>query len=852
MRWSHSGGPGRRRRAAERDVARELRDHLDLEAEAQQQDGVGPQEARRAARLLFGNPAVVEEDVRAVLRPPWWERLVQDARYALRTFRRSPVFTITAVISVAVGIGASTAMFTLINAALLRRLPVNRPDQLAVISTPDGFSYPVYQTLAAGNRSLAVLVAASSSNRAVVDIGVDTHLSDVKMVSANYFDGLGVLPTEGRLFNAAEDAEPLAVVSHRFWRTHYDASPKVVGQLLRIGGTTVSVVGVAPRGFFGESPGESPDIWTTVALQPQQIRNERGFTWLRILGRLRPGVTLAQAEAEIKALAGNIPVVVLPGERGTSGLRQRFAGPLTVLSGMVGLVLLIACTNVAGLLLTRGAARRPEMAVRLALGAGRGRIVRQLMTENLLMAAVGGGIGLLLSFWATGVLVRLAAGAGQILAIDVRPDAGVLVFVAVLSVCTSVLFGLFPALRTASGRAEESLLSPSRSIAGPERRWSLHDAFIVTQLSLSLVLLAGAAMLVRTLLNLQGQDLGVRAENLIVANISADRGYRPRLAVVLPELIAQVRLLPGVQSASVASFGTLANQGGIQGLAVDGYTPRAESDQRARVDYVGPDYLRTAGIRLIAGREFTWADQAGSRPVAIVNQTMARFYFGVEDVTGRRFRFNKNEYEIVGVAGDAKYNDLRETTTPRFVYFAALQSGTVRSLEIRTSGATPSVAALRSLVRDVDPRLSIGEVLTMEERIGRKIGQERMVASLASFFGALTLLLASVGVYGTIAYSMERRTKEIGVRLALGSRRAAIISLVLRHVAAQVAAAVLVGTVALLASGRLLTSLLFGVPPADAATIAIAAGLLGTVALAAASIPSIRTSRLDLAVVLRE
>jgi predicted permease len=844
----------RRHRDADRDVERELRDHLDLEADAQERDGLAPGAARRSARVLLGNPAMVREDVRALRQWRWWARVEQDVRYALRTFRRSPIFTVTAVVSLGLGIGANAAVFTVVNAALLRPLPVSRPDELALISTADNFSYPTYRALSEGTRSLTHLIGASSTNRVSVDVGTDREPAAVKVVSGNYFEGLGLVPAAGRLFTAAEELEPVAVVSHAFWRSRYGGATDVAGRAIRIAGVPFTVVGVAPPGFFGESPGESPDVWTTVALQPPASRAERGFTWLRLIGRLQPGVTLPHAGAELSALADQVPIVVSSGSRGTAGLRQRFTAPLTVMFALVVLVLLIACTNLASLLLTRGSARGSEIAIRLALGASRARVVRQLMTENLLMAAIGAGLGLVLSFWGTHVLLRLVAGAGQTLALDLRPDARVLLFVGALTFLTTVLFGLAPALRTVRCRAAGAVLHRARSVVGADRRWTLREAFIVVQVALSLVLLACGAMFVRTVINLQAQNLGLQAENLLVVSLGNDRGYRPDLAQVLPALLERVRALPGVEAASAAAFGTLGNQGGVYGLEVEGYAPQSEQDRRARTDYVGPDYFRTAGIALVEGRGFTWDDQATSPRVAVINQTMARFYFGQGTAVGRRFRFNKNEYQIVGVVNDAKYNDLREATTPRYLYFAALQTGPgVRTLEIRTTaGAVPTTGTLRALLRDVDPRLSLSDVETLRERIGNKTGLEWMMASLAGFFGVLTLLLASTGLYGTLAYTTGLRTKEIGLRLALGSRRAAVVWLVTRHAIAQVTAGMLLGLVGAVLAGRALVSQLFGVPPGDPVTMIVATGMLAAVAVVAVSIPALRAARLNPAAVLSE
>jgi predicted permease len=470
------------------------------------------------------------------------------------------------------------------------------------------------------------------------------------------------------------------------------------------------------------------------------------------------------------------------------------------------------------------------------------------------MASMGSALGLLLSLWGTRLVVGLVAGTGQRLALRLQPDLVVLLFTAGAAVVTGLIFGLAPALRATKSAALASLVERGRTVIAAGRRWSARDSFIAVQIGLSLVLVACGTMFVRTVRNLEMQDIGSRPERLLLASIVPDRGHRPELSVLVPRLVERVRALPGVESASVAAFGTLANQGGIYGIEVDGFTPTDQQDTRARVDYVGPDYLRTAGIPLVAGREFAWTDAGDSMPVAVVNETMARFYFGDVRAVGRRFRFNKTEFAIVGVARDAKYSELRETAPPRYVYFSALQRAPgVRSLEIRvSSGAAPTLAALRALVRDVDPRLMIPAVMPMSERISLKGGVERMVAALVAFFAVVTLLLAAIGIYGTIAYNAARRTKEIGLRLALGASRAGVIWLLIGAVGVQLAVGVVAGVAAVALGGRLVASLLFGVGPTDPLTIGMPVALLAAVALVAGSIPALRAARLDPARVLRE
>lgn len=856
------------RRRVDEEARREFEAHLELLADRYVRSGMTAQDARAAARRQFGSALAVREDIYE-MNSLGWDRLMQDLRYSLRTFRRTPVFTATAVLSLALGIGGTTAIFTVINAAMLRTLPVSHPEQLALVREPrDGnFSYPEYVTLRDGTRALSDLIAASSLQRVAVGVGDDSELTSVKIVSGNYFAGLGLRPGLGRLFAAAEESEPVAVISRGYWRRQFDESAAVPGRQVRLNGVPFTIVGVAPADFSGEAPGESPDVWASMALQTPAQRNERGFSWLYLMGRLRPGATHEQAQAELTVLRarsrpestaadGTVPrVEVTPGANGSSSLRERFSGPLRVLMATAGIVLLIACTNLASLLLARGAARQWEIAMRLAIGATRARIVRQLMTESLLLAAAGGVLGLAFAFWGSGSLVRLASVTGRTLVLDLRPDARVLLFSGAVSIVACVLFGLAPALRAVRNATGRLSVEGTYRVVGRERRWGLQDAFIVVQVALSLVLLAGSVMFIRTLKNLEAQDLGFRADGVLLVQVVRESGYRPALSTLIPRLLERLESIAGVEAATVAFGGTLANGGGINGIQVEGYTPRDPQDQRARADWVGPGYLRTAGITLVAGRDFSPVDDGNGQKVAIINQTMARHYFGdAAAALARRFTFNKTDYAIIGVAGDAKYSDLREPT-PRVVYFPVLQGGGgVNFLEVRasTGDARALAGAVRSAIREVDPRLSAGDIATLSDRIARKLGREHLVADLTGFFGTLTLLLLSIGVYGTLAYAAGRRTKEIAVRLALGAPRAGVIWIVLREIAATVGAGIVLGTAGVLAVGPLVTSLLFGLRPTDPSTMAGAAALLIAVAVLAGYLPALAASRLDPASVLRE
>jgi predicted permease len=697
-------------------------------------------------------------------------------------------------------------------------------------------------------------MAASFMANVPVATGGDVEQASAKAVSGNYFTGLGVASVVGRVFTPADEVEPVAVISYDYWRHRFDESRTAIGQPITIDSVPFTIVGVTPSGFSGEAPGESPDIWTSMALRPREMREGAGYSWLYLMGRVTPGRTIDQAHADLGSLLvhqrPNAPAVetlsrlnVAPGARGLSALRDRFADPLKVLMALAAMVLLVACTNLAGLLLTRGTARQWEIATRVAIGATRGRIVRQLLTESLLIAAVGGALGAAFGAWGSTALVRLPFG-DRAVTIDVGLNLRLLVFTGAVSIAAGILFSVAPTWRTVLGGANRE----SR-IVGRERSWLLRGVLIAAQVAFSLVLLAGSVMFVRTLKNLETQDLGFRADHVLVVGLGAERGYHPVLSTFIPQLLDRVSSVAGVASVSTAVGGTLDNIGGVR-AQVEGSSTR----DRLSADWVGPDYLRTAGMTLLAGRDFSLADNEHGQKVVIVNQTMARRYFGSGEALGRHVTFNKDEYVIVGVAKDAKYANLRETT-PSFVYFPTLQTQTgIGHIEIRTSAAVPLALApmIRSLIHDIDPHLSAGAMMTLSDRIDQNLGRERLVADLAGWFGMLTLALLSVGVYGTVAYTVGQRTKEIGVRLALGARRTAVVWLVLRQIVGVVALGGLTGAAGVFVVGRLVKPLLFGVAPTDPWTISSAAILLGGIAVLAGGLPARAASRLDPATVLRE
>ena len=778
--------------------------------------------------------------------------------------RQNPGFTATAVLSLALGIGANTAIFSLIDAIMLKPIPVSHPESLVVLGSfsrnerVGDFGYPDYVFLRDGNRVFSGLLAASNLAPVNLGMGADTEVVQRKIVSSSYFSVLDVQPVLGRVFGSEDEKQQVAVISNRLWKRSFGESGSVAGKQVELDGLPFTIVGVAPPEFLGETAGEAPDVWASMSLMPAAQRNAPGFTWLNLMGRLRPEVNTRQASVNLSLLTAQIPnsfiqrISVESGSLGGSGLRDTFSVPLKILMTVVAVVLLIACANLATLLLARAATRQREIATRLAIGAGRGRVVRQLMTESVLLGLLGGLAGLLFAFWGLRLLLALVAGAGRTITLDLSPDVRVLLFTGAISAAAGVLFGLAPAIQAVRENVGETLKLTAHHFSGRRRRWGLKDGLIGMQVALSFALLVVGGLFIRTLQNLKTQDVGFRAANVLCLQIGSQRGYQPPWGNVIIQLLQRTEAIPAVQAATVSFNGTLANDGsGVSGFKVEGYPPTTE-DQRARANWIGPRYFETSGIPLLEGREFSLADSSKTQRVAIINRTMARHYFGNQRAAGRRFEFNKEQYQIIGVAKDAKYQSLREST-PRLVYFAALQSNTgIHSLEIRTTGSPLAIAgAVRDAVREVDPRLRIGDIATLEQRIDQKLAREFLVADIAGFFGGLTLLLVSIGIYGALAYTVARRTNEIGIRMALGARTAAVLRIVLRDVLLVLAVGLAGGIAAALAAARLVASMLFGLKSTDLSTIALAALLMSAATLAAGYIPARRASRIEPTTALR-
>jgi predicted permease len=867
------GVVGSRRR--ERELAEELESHLRLHIDDNLRAGMSPTEARRQALIRLGGVEAVKESWRDQRGFPALERLGRDFLHAIRMARRNPGFTAVAVTSLALGIGANTAIFSVTDALLLKTLPVEKPEHLVVFAGWDDaihqwmyfFEYREFDELRRRTRSFAGMAATWAVDRSGVLANgrVDEGPAHIGIVSANYFAVLGVAPAMGRSFGEGEAA---AVISYGYWRRRFSLAPDVLGRTVGMNGRVLTIVGVAPRRFTGDMVGQPVDLWIPVTMAPQALARWPSLenSSVRVIGRLKPGVAAKQAEAEARAVYRQIAreigsaaespdgLALLPEARGISRPREHFERPLVILTIVAGLVLLIACANVANLLLARSEARRREIAVRLALGAGRARVVRQLLMESVVLALLAGAAGLPLAQWGTSGLARLARAGPWAVDLNLAPDARMLAYTAGLSLLTGLLFGLAPAL-AASRVALHAVIKGAPD--GPVG-FRLSKLLVVAQVGLSLVLLIGAGLFVRTLDNLKSQDLGFDREHLLL--VRTDAGLSGRKGEALAELYAEaverVGHLAGVRSASAAGSGVM-RPAAFASLTAPGTVTPPAAEWVVGADQIAPRYLPTLGIRLLAGRDVTDRDTAASPGVAIVNEAMARRFYGRTDVVGRRLHWDGDppgsEMEIVGVVRDAAYGTLRDRGPMMYVpYRQNLQILGSMCLAVRTSGEDPGIAArIRQELRAVAPGLQISGMDWVEDAMDQSLAIERMVAWIAGLFGGLALLLACLGLYGTMSYVAARRTHEIGIRVSLGATPMQAIRMVLGDALTLGLAGIAVGVPVALAGSRLVSGLLFGVGAADAATLAEAAVLLLAVVGAAAWLPAWRAATVDAASALR-
>jgi predicted permease len=888
-----------RRALVEDELDEELRYHLERQTEANVARGMPRDAARRAALVAFGGVEQRKEEARDARRVRPLEDFFQDLGYAARMLRKSPAFTAVAVLSLALGIGANAAIFSAIDALLLRKLPVHEPERLVTFEQvlQDGhrhynFSLLDYEQFGALAPLLSGLTATTWPDRYNVLVGAAESALDggrvrLSVVTGSYFEVLGVAARVGRALDADDDrapgGHPVAVISDGYWERAFARAPDVLGRTLRVSGTTFTVVGVMPGRFAGDWVGRPTDVWVPASMV-YQVAPERppglpgaGFQY-KILGRLQPGVTVAQAQAAgevvYRQLVKQPPsgsgvskgarLEVVSAATGYSPQRESFTEPLGILMVMVAAVLLIACANVANLLLARSGARRREIGVRLAIGASRGRVVRQLLTESVLLAVMGGSLGVLFGLWGTRVLAAFAAsgpvtgvGYGAMsLALEMRPDARVLAFTLALSVVTGVLFGLAPAFR-GSRASLAPVFFRGADGGGSPGRFGLRKLLVVSQVALSLVLLAGTALLVRTLYNLKSEELGFDKDRLLL--VWALPGQTARQGQQLGALFATVQervaSLPGVLAANATREGLLSGDpGGSPPLRVVGQPPHADEDPSADWQMtVGPGFFATVGQPFREGRDFSPRDGYDAPRVVIVSESLARTFFRGEAALGSRLHIGLGaappSYEIVGVVADAKHNSPR-AKRGMTVYYPHAQQEPGRlgrmGLVVRTAESPTRMAVLiREELRKIDHSLPVLKIDTLAEQLDDVLFQERLVASLASLFGALAVLLACLGLHGVVSYGVARRTNEIGIRLAIGATPAGVTRMVVRESLGLAVAGVAAGLPATFLATRLFSNRLFGVAAGDPASVAGAAVLVLAVAALAAVLPARRASRVD-------
>jgi predicted permease len=857
-----------RRRRHDDEIREELQFHLEQEADDRRADGLGDDEARRAARLELGNPAVLEEDTRASWGWTWIECAGQDVRYAGRLLRRRPAFSIAAIVTLALGIGGATAMFSLFDALIARHLPVGAPGRLVRLVEPrpdvsytfEAFTLATHDTLRPATRTLSGVIAAADVS-GPVDVHIDGERRSVvfQHVSDNYFDVLGVGALRGRAFHAPgpglSDA-PIAVISTDFWRTAYGASPAAVGSRFRIRARDYIIVGIAAQGFRGIDIDTPVDIWTAVdqVVSPTDEDRFRG-RWMRIMGRLADGMTAEQATLEAATILG--PAFRFePGAAGYSTLRQTLSSPLLLVGLVVGFVLLIACANLANLMLAGAAARGRELAVRAAIGASRARIVRQLLTEGVLLSAIGGALALGVAHWISGALLAYLPPNDALAMPNLRfaLDARVLGFAALVTIGTAVLFSLAPALR-ATGHIVAGALTTRMGSGEPTRSW-LTRGLLVSQVVMCTVLLVVAGVFLRTLENLRGQDAGYLEDGLLVADVrppGTDDDERDERIEALRDRIA---VLPGVEAATFSSHGQL--DGAIEFPI--GFPGQPADDRFSMIEMrISPGFLRAMGNPIVAGRDFAPSDDVRAPLVAIVNESFARRFFPDRDPLGARFfrdfgTFAREHLEIVGVVKDSKWISLRDDA-PEMYYRPYRQMGgtPVVRFAIRTSGDPDLVGGqLEPLARSIDPGFVLTNVVPFSEIVDRTLVVERLVAQVSAAFSALALLIAAVGLYGILAYGVARRRREIGVRVAVGARPRTIEWMFLRESLTLVVLGVALGVPAAVAVTRFVSSMLFGLSPQDPASIGGALAVILAATLAAAYLPARRAAGVDPLLALRE
>jgi predicted permease len=816
--------------------------------------------------------------------------MLQDLRYAFRNLRKSPLFTIVALCSLALGIGANTAIFTLADQILLRQIPVENAGDLVRISTDgpqsgyvlgtDRFSYPMFKDLRDHNRALRG-IAARFPTPLNLTYNARSERIEAELVSGTWFDTLGLTTAIGRGIGPEDDrlpgGHPVVVLTYDFWQSRFAKNPAILNQKIDLNGQPMTVIGVTSRGYKGFDVGQRVDALVPTMMKAQMTPTWKGLDdrrviWLELVGCLQPGVSAAAVRANLepyyhamlitemrtmqfrsessRARFASKPLLIEPAAKGISDLRDSFRQPLQILLAIVGLLLLIACANVANLLLARAVSRRKEIAVRLAVGAGRGMLVRQLLVESLLLSFAGGAVGILFAWWTGSALLGLFADSPN-LPLTAAPDLRVLGFTILLCGVTGIVFGLAPAWQATSPQLALTLKDQAGNVSAGGAHVGLRKALVVSQVALSLLMLIGAVLFARSLHNLEAVDLGFRRDHLVSFSVDPSlSGYKAeRIRQFAEDLQDKIGLTRGVRSAAVGTVSVISGDQSMMTIRLP-REPKEGEDMNPWYDTVGPEYFRTMGIPLLAGREFTSHDRAGAPVVAVVNDVFAKYYFGNENAVRQRFgrpRGKQDEIEIVGVVRSSKYSSVDEKKQ-KVVYFAYLQDPNPSSLVLyaRTAGDSKALfSTLRREANSLDSALPVTGMRTMDDQIDQSLSSQRMMAGISVFFGSLATLLAAIGLYGVMAYMVSRRTREIGIRVALGAGRGNLLGMVMREVVVLTAAGVAIAVPVAIALTGLVRKQLYGVEPADPVSIAVAAVALIAVALLAGYIPAERATRVN-------